>query len=126
MGFLDKFKPMLDKAKAKAQDPEFQAKVKAAAEKQADKRRRPAATTRPTGGLQSGRNAFTGGGVGTPGYPWNPGDPLYGQYAYPGFYGDDGSWYEQDSDGDGVPDSQDADPNDPNVQTDDLNQESGY
>lgn len=128
MSFLDKLKPHLRKAaeaaQEKAKDPAFQAKVKAAAEKQM---RRPAADHRGgTGGLPSGRRAFTGGNPGTPGYPWSPGDPMYGMYAWPGFYDQQGNWCEHDSDGDGVPDSQDAAPNDPSIQTADQADHAQY
>jgi hypothetical protein len=105
MSIFDKLKPHLQKAhkvaEEKAKDPEFRAKVQQAVQK------------RRTGGSQSGRRPFMGGGPGTDGYPWMPGDPMYGLYANPGFYDQNGQWCEQDSDGDGVPDSQDAAPNDP-------------
>jgi hypothetical protein len=112
----------MEKAEEKAKDPEFQAKVKKAAQRQATQRRRAASegTAAPIG-----RRAFGGGYPGTIGYPWGPGDPLYGTYAYPGYY-QDGQWYEQDSDGDGVPDSQDAAPNDPSIQTADQADQAQY
>jgi hypothetical protein len=105
VSFLDRFKPAIEKAKEKAQDPEFQQRVKEQAQKQMQRRR------------QGQHRAFEGGGPDAPGYPWPVGHAMHGQYAYPGFYDDDGQWFEQDSDGDGVPDSQDAAPNDPNVQS---------
>jgi hypothetical protein len=114
MGILDRFKPHIEKAKEKAQDPAFQARIKEAAQRQMQQRRQQQQGRPPVPGQ---RSAFTGGNVGDPGYPFMPGHPLYGQYAYPGFYDSQGQWYDQDSDGDGVPDSQDAAPNDPNVQT---------
>lgn len=104
MGLLDRFRPHIEKAKEKAQDPEFQAKVKKMAKEQADKHKR------QQGQWQPQRRAFTGGPTGSPGYPYAPGHPLYGQYAHPGFYDNDGQWYDQDSDGDGIPDSQDSTP----------------
>lgn len=113
MGFLDKFRPAIDKAKEKAQDPAFQAKVKEQAQKQLERRR------------QGQRRAFTGGGPDTPGYPWPAGHPMHGHHAHPGFYDDDGQWH--DSDGDGVPDAYDADPNDPNVQSQsDVDPDGGF
>jgi hypothetical protein len=94
---------IFDKAKAKAQEPEFQEKVKRMAKQQAERRR-----TNP-GSMRSGRRAFGGGGPNHPDYPLSPGDPMYGSMLPAGFY-QDGMWYEQDSDGDGIPDSQDPTP----------------
>lgn len=117
MGWLDKLKghpkvaAAMEKAEQKAKDPAFQRQVKDAVQRKSQQRR------------QRGRHAFAGGGPDAFGYPYLPGHPMYGQYAHPGFYDDNQDWYDQDSDGDGVPDSQDADPNDPNVQTEaDLEQ----
>lgn len=117
MSWLDKLKghpkvaAAMEKAEQKAKDPAFQRQVKDAVQRKAQQRG------------QRGRHAFAGGGPNAVGYPYLPGHPMYGQYAHPGFYDDDQNWYDQDSDGDGVPDSQDADPNDPNVQTEaDLEQ----
>lgn len=99
MGFLDRFKPHIDKAMAQAKDPETQTKVKEFARKQQERRRQ---------SVPSGARQFQGGNVGSPGYPFMPGHPMYGTYAAAGMYDDDG--YGYDSDGDGIPDSQDSTP----------------
>jgi hypothetical protein len=99
---------LLDKLKRKARDPELREKVTQAAQK--------AGESYKARDRSQGRTRFAGGPLGSVGYPYDYGHPMYGSYAQPGWYDTDGTRF--DSDGDGVPDAQDFAPYDPGYSLD--------